>query len=295
MEPKPEELLPLPLQGWIKAGNCVAFVGAGFSMPLGFPSWHQLMENLLEYSSRHIQSSEKERVLANAAKHIASGSLPSAASELKRLLTKADFSVFLNQQFSTRVREATADEAEKERMRRRLRWLVSAPWAGIVTTNFDDYIRADGFDWRASGNDPDLGHILSRREPFLVRLHSGNWSSDVVLTDEDYYEAYLSNGRSPGVREFLKALMLTHQMVFIGSSLEDRVLDVRRELHHSFKGYLPNAWVLAPATDDNMARQELMLREHQVQTIIYPVDFPSRSSHWCVDRFLELAAACARP
>ena len=293
MDPTPEGLLPLALSNWIKAGNCVAFVGAGFTMPLGFPSWKQLMTNLVEYSKAQIHSLDERRAVENAERYVAAGNLPAAAGEIRELLTRTDFSVFINRQFSTREREAAASDEAKERMRLRLRSLVSVPWAGIVTTNFDDYIRADRFDWRAHGNDPDLGHILSRREPFLIKLHSGKWASDVVLTNEDYYETYLPNGRSSGVREFLKALMLSHQIVFIGSSLEDRLLDVRRELYQSFKGHLPNAWALVPETNDLLARKSLLLRDHQVQLITYPIELPSQPDHWCVDRFLELAAECS--
>jgi len=288
-------LLPRPLRGWLEKGRCVAFVGAGFSMPLGFPSWQGLMENLLKYAKEHSQSSDKANVLAEAERQISKGQIVEAAGKLKHLLTKSEFSVFLNKQFSTRCREALAPVEAKERMRTRLQSLINTPWAGIVTTNYDDYIRADGFDWRANGTDPDLGHILSRQEPFLVKLHSGNWLSDVVLTSVDYYETYLSNGRSPGVVQFLKALMLTHYVVFIGSSLENRLLDVRRDLHQTFKGYLPNAWALVPATQDNLDRRDAMLKENDIKLITYPTDIASQPPHWCVDRFLELAAQSRKP
>ena len=253
------------------------------------------MVNLLEYARKHVHSTNKDEVLTRAQRLIAAPRLTDAAALMKQLLTKAEFSVFLKEQFSTSAREVAATTEAKERMHARLQNLIRVPWAGILTTNFDDYIRADGFDWRANGTDPDLGHILSRNEPFLVRLHSGDWHSDTVLTSEDYYQTYLNDGKVPGLRLFLKAVMLSYQVVFIGASLEDRVLDVRRELHQTFRGYLPNAWALVPGTQENLDRRDAFFTEHEIKLLPYPVTIPSRPDYWCVDRFLELAAQGSNP
>lgn len=259
-------------------------------MPLGFPSWHGLLQNLLVYAKDNSHPDTSGMILESARRQISRGHFVEAADKLKGLISKSDFSVFLNQQFSTRQRELTASGEVKDRMKSRLQNLLSIPWAGIITTNFDDFIRGDGFDWRVNGTDPDLGHLLSRGEPFLVKVHSGDWQSSVILTSEDYYETYLSDGRSPGVRLFLKAVMLNYHVLFIGSSLENRILDIRRELHQAFRGYLPNAWALVPASEENLDRQADLLAEHQLKLITYPVGLEGYPSHWCVDYFLELAA-----
>jgi hypothetical protein len=40
--------LPAHLISEVRRGHCVAFVGAGFSMPAGFPSWDGLLRKMLE-------------------------------------------------------------------------------------------------------------------------------------------------------------------------------------------------------------------------------------------------------
>lgn len=288
------DIFPSSLKRSIETGSVVAFVGAGFTMPLGFPNWSGLLKNLLAFvRGRHLSKDEQKKI-GHCERLVKSGQLAEAANELKRLITPTDFSLFLGEQFSVRRREESVDETVRERMRARLRHLTTSPWAGIVTTNFDEYIRASGFDFRANGSDPELGHLLSHREPFYVKLHSGAWQSDVVLTSEEYFEAYLQGQRAPTLPHFLRALMLSYQLVFIGCSLEHRILEIRKELSQIYRGLLPYAWALVPKTRENTERAESLKRDFQIQLITYPTTNGSDPPHSAVDHFLELASGCTR-
>ena len=191
-------------------------------MPLGFPNWSGLLGNLATFCMGRVRTSEEKETLDACKRQIKAGKLKDAAGALKKLLAPADYSVFLNEQFNIHKREQAATPDARMRMERRLLHLTRAPWAGIVTTNFDDYIRTSGFDWRAHAEDPALGHILSQREPFYVKLHSGKWQTDIVLTSEDYLTAYIKGQKTPMLPRFLDALMLSYPLVFIGSPSSTR-------------------------------------------------------------------------
>lgn len=288
------DLFPPPLRQSVERGIMVAFIGAGFTMPLGFPNWSGLLENLATFCVGRIRTNEEKEKLAACKRQIKAGKLKDAAVVLKGLLAPADYDVFLNEQFNIRKREQAATPDARKRMERRLCHLTHAPWAGIVTTNFDDYIRSTGFDWRAHAEDPVLGHILSRREPFYVKLHSGKWQSDLVLTSEDYLNAYLKGQKTPMLPDFLRALMLSHHMVFIGCSIEHSILEIRQSLSHVFSGALPLAWALVPETQANVDSAEKLKNEHQIQIITYNPDLDGKPPHSAVDKFLELAAKCRK-
>lgn len=288
------DIFPTSLKRSLEAGSVVAFVGAGFTLPLGFPTWSGLLKNLLEFVRECHLTKEERKKTEQCERMIRAGKLAEGANELKRLITPTDFSLFLTEQFSKRRREQAADESVRERMRIRLKHLTTSSWAGIVTTNFDDYIEASGFDFRANGDDPDLGNLLSRREPFYVKLHSRAWQSDVVLTSEDYFSAYLQGQKAPTLPHFLRAMILSHQIVFIGCSLEHRILEVRKELSQIYSGRLPYAWALVPKTRENTERAEMLKRDFQIQLITYATTCDPLPPHSAVDRFLEIASSCAR-
>ncbi len=288
-----DELLPAPIRDSVCRGKVVAFVGAGFTMPLGFPGWQALLDNLVGFCRARVHSVDEKKKLVHCQRLVRSGQLIEAAGELKRLITPVEYSVFIREQFNFRRREDASPSAITDRMTKRHHHLINTPWAGIVTTNFDDYIRPGAIDWRAKGNDPLLGSILANAEPFYVKLHTGRWDEDVVLTSEDYLDAYFESDRLPTLPHFLRALMLSHQLIFIGCSLEHRILELRLKLSHVFKGMLPLAWALVPKSKANTDRADLLKRDYQIQLITYPVNEPGKEPHDAVDRFLKLAAHCS--
>lgn len=285
-------LFPSPLRESLERRLAVAFVGAGFTMPLGFPNWYGLLENLTTFCAARVRSNEEREKLAACKRQIKAGKLKDAAGALKGLLASADFSIFINEQFNTRKHEQTVASEVRERMERRRHNLTRAPWAGIVTTNFDDYIGMPGFSWRAHGAHPALGHILSHREPFFVKLHSDEWQRDLVLTSEEYLNAYIHGEKTPKLPHFLQALMLSYHLVFIGCSIEHSILEIRQRVSHIFDRMLPMSYALVPKTQENTDSAEKLKHEHQIQLITYKPDMARKPPHSAVDRFLELAAKC---
>ena len=285
------EVLPEQLAKYLQRGRCVAFVGAGFSRPCGMPDWAGLMEALLQHARKHCGSSSERDKIDSCARMLSEGQLVNAADELRSLLRPAEFSEFVRKQFD-RHRFLAASDPIRQRMETRLRNLVAAPWAGIITTNFDQLIDVFCPEWfQCSGDDRALGYVLSRNERFYVRLHSSGWPSNIVLTAEDYYKVYLTNPDIRTIQPFLRAVMISHQLVFIGCSLEDRMLDLRKEMFVAFEGEIPVAYALLPDSQRNRDRVD-SLKKFAIRPILYPVEPGTNPEHQAVDDFLAQVAAC---
>jgi hypothetical protein len=233
-----------------------------------------------------------------------------AGSLLRDLLLPSDFDETIQQEFGNR-RLANASKSSREAQLRRLRYLTRGPWAGIVTTNYDSLIEtalaeqilggnsmesidddAAGFQQRevaiVQGDDSRIGTILARPPAggFFVKIHGSISGVDVVLSTEDYGRTYLG---SPRTTSFLTALMLRYHLVFVGCSLEDELVRLRRKLASEFARVIPAAYALLPATETNRQRANWLRDSAMIECIMYPaVDH----DHHAVEGFLEEAASC---
>jgi len=292
--PEPPEPFRLPpdMLERLRARQCVAFVGAGFSMACGMPSWGGLLRKVLA-DARKVVESEVER-LRECESAIDQGQFSHAAESLRRLMDDSEFDESVRFQFSSHVLHS-APEERQARMLRRMENLVRAPWAGIVTTNYDELIE-DALnrygrmaDSRVYGDDDRLGsimaHYTSPGRVFLVKAHGSISGRKLVLGTSEYGETYL---RATPMVAFLQALMLRYHIMFIGCSLEDEVLRIRRELRQTFRGRIPTAFALLPGTRCFRERAEELVRNEMIRCIFYP---ESDAEHFGVDEFLEQAAS----
>src|SRR5262249_9396282 len=129
--------LPADFRERLRARQCVAFVGAGFSMACGMPGWDGLLRKVLaDASNAFAESADRLQECESA---IAQGQFSHAAESLRRLMADGEFDESVRLQFNSNVLRS-APEEKKARMLRRMENLVRAPWAGIVTTNYDELI-----------------------------------------------------------------------------------------------------------------------------------------------------------
>ncbi len=288
-------LLPKPLRQLIHKGRCVAFVGAGFSMPCGMPNWTQLLRRLHQHARDTVESWSPK--LADSQAAIDRDDLPTAAGLLKEILAAEEISSFMRDQFSRQkcMDRPTHSDPARLRMQARIDALIRTPLAGVITTNFDDLIPATAFEWVLSGDEAHLGFVLARGERFLVRLHSSGWHTQLVLTRDDYVQAYLNGGRIKTIHPFLNTVMMAFNTIFIGCSLEPSILNLRRKLHKIFKKHLPVAYALLPDTPANRNRSIELLSDYDIRSILYELEPTENPDHIGVDRFLDEMAAARDP
>lgn len=131
-----EEEIPAELIQAIKAGTCVAFVGAGFSAPCRMPTWPNLLRNILKRVESENLISDPT-LLAFLAKTIDDADAR-GSSELFDLVSQ----LLEDNIGAAKVEEFVAAELVvptdiPDAMKERLRLLGGIPFKAILTTNFD--------------------------------------------------------------------------------------------------------------------------------------------------------------
>jgi SIR2-like domain len=199
------------------------------------PLWEDLLLRLAKALKKHPSHPD---LIQYAEDCIGKGQLPRAASAISRAGIPQDVMSELKAFFS-RKHFNNADPASKREMQLRLETLTSLPWAGYITTNYDtlitDYFSNVGrpFDNICNGPADNLGRAMKSSErPFFIHLHGAVGSGNLILTEEDYDDAYLG---SSSMNNFLAAILLRYTLVFIGTQVEDRFVELRRHLQLLFQ------------------------------------------------------------
>lgn len=294
----PTSIFPQKLRKYLTARECVAFVGAGFSMPCGMPGWSSLLGTLVDEAESSVTTDDGLRILKDCRVAISQGRFPAAASSIKQLVSNEELRRCLHSAFDT-SRLQQVDAKSRGQMLSRMEYLVQGPWAGIITTNFDTLIENayDRFPRSSSpirclGPQGALGSVLCLpfgSGEFFVKLHGDMWADQLILSTEDYVKCWLE---SPRVRHFLTAVMLRYRLVFIGCSLEDEVLRLRRELWNAFQRSLPLAFALLSDDPTNLSRRQELKESAGIEPLIFSRGDKGEGFQ-IVDRFLEEARMCA--
>ncbi len=281
----------IPSKFWMRlcANRCVAFLGAGFSLPAGFPTWRGMVTNLVDEARTGGAARSKPREFALAEDFLKNGDYALAAVLLvqEELIEKSERSKALGRMFAS-------PRDVPPRMKQRLESLLSAPWAGILTTNYDrlvdDKIGGSTEFRKVENAGPQLGTLLSDPSRFFAKLHGESWKEDGVLTTEDYHRTYL---REPYLQIFLPAVMLAHHLVFIGCSLEDEIVRMRVRLCESFNQQVPRAYALMPKNSETERRSFFLDKYAGIECWLYDPNDIDHPDHGGVDAFLDATAACA--
>jgi hypothetical protein len=191
--------------------NVIPFLGAGVSIPSGFPSWAQFLWGLQTES--HVIADDLNALL-NA------GDYEEAAQLIRDDLGAALFNKQLQECFG---REYTVVGP--------INLLPLAfPESNVITTNFDKLLestfsgQAQGFDQVVSGSNLDEAlRIVSMGGRYLLKLHGSCESvANRVLLRAEYSQAY---GDAGVVGRFFSRFLFGKSLLFIGCSLlTDRTL-----------------------------------------------------------------------
>jgi hypothetical protein len=243
----------------IKDGNCVAFVGAGFSAAAGFPQWQELIRKVAD----PIPDSDKDGQWVKVISLLDSHRGPSNR-ELE-MAAQLLFDALGEQVFCERLSTGLSGKDLPDAMQSRLKHLRGIPFRAIVTTNFDPLIpgeppsaedyrrllrpRRPPSPWReavtrvALGQDP-LRHTSSDADSIVVQLHGQlKKPSSLVLTRSQYRHRLYAD---PAYLTVLRSLLATSTVLFLGYSLTDAYLnELRSELVEAFSGHSGTSEIIA--------------------------------------------------
>jgi hypothetical protein len=205
------------LKNSLKARGVIPFVGAGFSMPSGYPGWTSFLYHLCEES--HVLKEELEQLLEE-------GDYENAAQLLHDDLGPALFNENLEGFFSSEREICGA-----------IHYLPKVfPDTTVITTNYDRLLERvfrgveQGFDAVKYGSSlKEVVRLMPSGIRMLLKLHGEcDQVEDRVLLKAEYDEAY-SDGAI--VSNFFSRVLFTKTMLFLGCSLcTDRTISAMIEL-----------------------------------------------------------------
>ena len=237
-----ELIIPEKLEDAIKNNNLVFFVGAGCSLPLNFPSWKKLIENILEgLNNSHGLTSDTNF------KNILNG-VQSDTKSLFEALNLIERDSNLGVTYKTKSKEivnakidsVTSGLPEKSKVHSLL-WNISSK---IITTNYDKalekYVPKSVSPKIFDNKNPFQGlkSQLSDAQ-FLHKIHGDYENPDsIILFESDYKEIYEKE-------DYNKDALATHfkdkTILFIGFSLTDPfVNDLFTNIKKIYNGHTVN-------------------------------------------------------
>jgi CheY-like chemotaxis protein len=228
----------------IAQGDCVAFVGAGFSAAADLPQWEALIRHVaddLHHEDPQAPQASVVRALLDSKAAASNRELEMAAQLLHDAFGPARFSRSLTQ--------ALRRDALPLIMQQRLKHLLGIPFRAIVTTNFDLLLGGtppSGAIYQALLRGPRpspwreavIRVALSQQlvedlpgaaESVVVQLHGRvDDPRSLVLTRSQYRQRLYAD---PAYLTVLRSLLATSTVLFLGYSLTDAYLnELRSEL-----------------------------------------------------------------
>jgi transcriptional regulator with XRE-family HTH domain/CheY-like chemotaxis protein len=219
--------VPPALVDEIQAGNCVAFVGAGFSAAAKLPAWGELLKQVAAGSG--VSPATRKHVAERVARGSASA-LDEAAQVLEDQLGR--------DQLLGQLQGLLGHPRVTGAMARRVGWLCGIPFRSILTTNFDGILRGATPDHQAyrQALRPEAHRWWEPRYwgaaegAYTLKLHGdlaqpSQVGDSVVLAHRDYRRRLYED---PAYETFLRAIMSTTTVLYLGFSFEDAYLNELR-------------------------------------------------------------------
>lgn len=229
--------VPRALVEEVRAGNCVAFVGAGFSAAAGMPGWRHLLARMAD-----VGTPGRSETLELIDELLAQPTATSRQLEMAAQILQDELGM---EHYQQKLMEAVGHIGSlPPRMRHRLDRLTGIPFRAIVTTNFDpllhgvtpsaqayrQLLRPAAHRWWDQRFWPSVEDGRAPG-PHVLKLHgevSREGLQQLVLTRREFRSRLHGD---PSYLSALRSLFATTTILFLGYSLSDAYLDqVRGEL-----------------------------------------------------------------
>lgn len=203
-----------------KQGNPALFIGNGASIHFGSDLWAPLCTSLFDYLTPKYISN------ADSVKKTIGNSTFSMSSMTKYLIDKDKYYFAI---YSSIYRKYEEDmHTENTLIRAAVQAKIKNPNMPIVTYNYDNFFERDyekvtnkkikSVINRSSNLRSSEPKILHVHGFFPLRKNGSKAKPNLVLTQEEYYSAYVSRGWTPSIQ---KKILTENTCLFIGSSMSD--------------------------------------------------------------------------
>ena len=271
--------LPLLVEQLETGNGVIPFVGAGLSIPLGFPGW---TEFLLEQG----QSAGIKKEIEN---RINAGEYEEAAEDLLNALKGRAF----QDNFKYAYGDRNLEIKELDGAVSLLPQLASGP---VITTNFDHVLENIfekyncRFEHKVWGAKVDLvPEALQGSKRFLLKIHGDvDDRTERILTLSEYEKNYGSTDTSKinmnlPLPSLLRLMLTSRPLLFLGCSLnKDRTIETLKKVVQDHPGIAHFAIVEKPSSEALFHEKVRYLSEHGIRPIWY-----SNGQHDLIESLLE--------
>ena len=271
-------VVPQELIQRIISGKCVAVVGAGLSRGAGLPDWAGALKHVLAWAEKKghpIRDREQiDKMIGDK-----TADLLMIAAELSEQLGRTRYRQALNAVFrppGVRPTEAHIN-------------LVSVPFAGVITTNYDKLIETAYAAGGASpplvcthAQAPELSAIMAGEGTFILKAHGDIDQIETVILGRQDYQALLMN---EAYSRCMSLLCSQYTWLFLGFSLTDP--DFRLTLDScraAFNGHTVNHYAVVPESEASPIHQRRFEKDYGITVLTYK---PSTQSHPEVAQFVR--------
>lgn len=285
---------PPALVDQILAGNCVAFVGAGFTAAAGLPQWTDLLSELSALPEIPAELRDHvSRLCSNASAH----RLDRAAQLMQDHLGR--------KRFIAALADLLGRPAPTEQMQQRLAWLRGIPFRAILTINYDPVLEGElpspeGYRKILRPGPSDWWSQVFRsidEGPPVLKLHGDLRRSPmetVVITRQDYRRRLYADS---AYQSFLRAIFSHYPVLFLGVGFEDAYLTELRSETLALLGYepdqMPVGW--AVSSDCEPATQAFFKDHEGIELLGYETGGDDGRDHSGFDRYLEALYEATHP
>ncbi|MFV8375876.1 SIR2 family protein [Flavobacterium sp. GSP11] len=242
----------------IKKNNLVFFVGAGCSIPLGFPSWKNLIKGILsDLDNKYGEiSSTNFKYITNKINN--NTDLFYALSEIENNSLHGTTYKTKSKEFVNNQIDSISKNLPKESSVHKLLWEISEK---IITTNYDkaleeykpETISANIFD---NTNAFQGLKSQSNEAQFLYKIH-GDYENpnSIILFESDYKDIYKTDNHN---NDTLATYFKDKTLLFIGFSLTDPfVKDLFTKIKTIYNGFTINEHFIFTTTNEDFTEYDV--------------------------------------
>ncbi|KFF19124.1 SIR2 family protein [Flavobacterium hydatis] len=254
-----EKIIPEKLEEAIRNNNLVFFIGAGCSIPLKFPSWKSLIEDILkELISKYGATSDTN--FQNILNGVQSGSktLFEALNIIERDAKNGPHYKIKSKEIINKQIESISKNLPTESQVHDLIWKISEK---IITTNYDKALekyKPEKLNPKIFDNTNTFQSLKSQSKEaqFLYKIHGDcDNPHSIILFESDYRDLYKnSNHNNDAFSDHFK----NKTFLFVGFSLSDPfVNDLFTKIKTIYDGYTINEHFIFTTKDDDFIEYDV--------------------------------------